>query len=215
MTIEEAFTWVSRNRPGVLHISGKTSTGKSTFAEQLESRLGYAVVECDEMVYKGVIEPLELDVAQDVVAEVYKRRVHLDWVARFVTFTAQSVGAYMAGNQPVVLDGAIANPVTLRELLAPYADAEILYFHPVSLPRYENRIRQRLLAPASSPYARLPRTFWVLVDEEAMEQYRTSHTISPSIEAAITSYALASQKSSKERLQTLKRDFPDIIVVEV
>ena len=84
MTIDEAFMFIKERRPQLVHVSGKTSTGKSTFGARLNRELGYEIVELDKVVVESLVEPLNLADRGRVFLEVYKHRNRPDWIKRFV-----------------------------------------------------------------------------------------------------------------------------------
>lgn len=71
MTTAEALDELTCSHPPVLHLNGKTSTGKSTFAAVLQERLGYAIIDLDQIMYDDVISRFHLeDQAGDVFVAV-------------------------------------------------------------------------------------------------------------------------------------------------
>src|SRR5690349_864722 len=112
MDINDVLEYVSRSRPATIHISGKTSTGKSSLAKELEKLFDYKVVELDQILINEVVK--KNSAAEGVVfVEVYKNRKRLDWIERFISATKRRLNELHSSNIKVVIDGAIAHPQTI------------------------------------------------------------------------------------------------------
>src|SRR5579863_8708520 len=83
MNVDEAFTFVKNTKPGLVYVAGKTSTGKSTFADRLYTRLGYQVINLDAIVDEAVIQPFRLKDRGEAFGEVYKERSQTIWIEAF------------------------------------------------------------------------------------------------------------------------------------
>jgi adenylate kinase family enzyme len=215
MNIDEAFKYVEREKPQIIHLSGKTSTGKSTFARELHDRLGYRIVELDQIVRDSVIAPLGLENRGDAFIEVYKERSKSEWIQRFIIATRNEIVDDIAGNRPVILDGAIANATTLQELMQGLPDAIIFYLNPINLDTYVRNLSSRFAKATPQNNAGLPESFWNLIDKAEFAAFCQTHVISLGIREGIEAYALRSQKQSVQRLLELREYFTGIIVIDV
>jgi predicted kinase len=216
MTVGEAYSLVKSKRPQFVHVTGKTCTGKTTFANHLKNELGYAVIELDELATEAVIEPLGLAVKRGhAMFELYKERNELQWIGMLVSSAHQKIQNHIKAGQPVVLDGAVSNLTTLQELLKPFPDTETIYFHPVNPNNYIRFITERFMRTAADYHAGLPVTFWELVDKTEFQRFCQTRIITPGLARSIKTYAMSSMRSSTERLKKFQKVFRDIKLVEV
>ena len=216
MNIADAFAYVKNEQPDFIHISGKTSTGKSTFASKLKEGLGYEVIELDEVVEESIIKPLGLMPEAGVVfREIYKIREKPEWIKMFVDASQKIIKERSGSGAKIVIDGAVANITTLQELLAPFPDTKIIFLHPSSLENYERNISSRFMLTKPNYHAGLPLTFWGLVPKENFDQFCTDRLITPILSKAIQEFAIFSKNSSERRLDDLQSNFENIIVVEI
>lgn len=215
MSIEEAYHLIQRQQPPILYFSGKTSTGKSTFAQKLQNDLGYEVIQLDQLVRQAVIEPLALKDEGQVFVEVYKHRTNLDWVERFLTAAQQAISQALRGGHRLILEGALANPQTLKQVLEAAPQSQFFYFHPSNLKTYERNLTSRFLETSETNKAGLPDHFWQLVDQQAFKQFCRDRQLTPALAQAIRTYAQGSQSESKARLAAFHDQFDNILVIEV
>ena len=215
MTPDEAFAFVKQRQPRLIHVSGKTSTGKSTFAARLRDELGYQIIELDTVVNDAVIVPLKLQNRGAVFDEVYKQRNQLGWIRAFTKAAQRLIAKHEGNGEGVVVDGAIANPLTLKELLSTVPETEILYFHPKDLTTYETYLTSRFMLANDAFRAGLPTAFWEQIEDSEFRQFCKDKVVTPSLQQSIGRYAAASRESSSRRLSELRRYFEGIRVVEI
>ena len=215
MTPSEAFAFVATSRPSIVCVAGKTSTGKSTFARRLHEECAYHVIDLDSIVDEAVIQPFQLTNRGEVFIAVYKERTQRAWLEAFVTAAQAALVVCQELGQAAVIDGAIANPRTLREILSVAPDTVMLYFHPQHLATYRQYLTSRFQQTTSDYQAGLPQTFWRLVNTAEFRQFCQDGIVRPGLAAAIADYAAASQASSNKRLKELGRYFPQVQVVRI
>lgn len=215
MNIEQAHDYIQEHRPEVIHLSGKTSTGKSTFANQLGEEFGYKIIELDQVVRAAVIDRYNLEDEGQAFVEVYKNRDRADLIDSFIAATKEKVMAIEAGGHPVIIDGAIANPQTLKELFTELASSTIVYLHPSSLDNYRRNLTNRFKTATMHSKAGLPVKFWEMVDQAEFSKFCESGNVTPGLQRAIVQYAAESQSQSTERLQMLRASFNNILVVDI
>lgn len=189
--------------------------GKSTFAGRLQESLNYEVIELDTVVNNDVITPLGLDNPSDVFIEVYRNGTNPKLMEPFIRSTQQIIAAKKSASQPVVLDGAVANPDILLKLLGSQDNFMFLYFHPANLAPYVRNITSRFDQANNTYKAGLPKRFWSLIDPQEFKTFVQTGVISPALTKAITSYAISSQAESQKRLTTFQKQFKNIVVVEI
>lgn len=215
MNIDQVYTIVKEDKPQILYISGKTSTGKSTLAKKLSQDFGYQIIELDEIVYSAVVKPINLLRPEEAFLEVYRHRNKLDWIKLFLNATNDLIAKYLGANQPVIIEGAIANPTTLKELFSNYKQLTFVYIHPKDIDKYIANLTNRFIATNQKDLAGLPHAFWKLIDPREFEQFCDTRKLTQDIQNSIKQYAISSQKESLERLESFKLYFPDIILVEI
>ncbi|MBL8159011.1 AAA family ATPase [Candidatus Saccharibacteria bacterium] len=215
MTIDEAYHLVQQKRPQLIHISGKTCTGKSTFASKLAEASGYEIIELDQVVNEHVIKPMGIRDHKTAFVEIYKDDTNRKLIDAFLTATRKLIEAKHTTGQPLIIDGAVANTTTLQALFAGYTDFLFLYFHPVHLDAYERNITSRFIQTTEDYHAGLPKRLWELVDKAEFISFCSSRELSPALESSIRQYATSSAAESKKRLTSFEAAFSDIVVAEL
>ncbi len=203
---------VRYKRPQLIYLSGKTATGKSTFANTLEQELDYRVIELDKLMEQTVIHPLHLADNELGYIEVYRKRGKMEWIQRFV---AAGQELMKADNRPTVVEGSIAHPLTLQEFFAGSPDFMFVYFHPANISTYKRYITNRFLTATATYNANLPKTLWDQVDKDAFQQFCKDRVLTPNLRKAIDHYAATSQQESKERLDKFQKYFKGIRIIEI
>lgn len=214
MNIQDALELIKSESPQIIYLSGKTSTGKSTFANKLRDEFGYVALGLDDIVYQHVIKALQLKDSQHVFIEVYRQRSKPVWLRRFITAAREEINRAIKDGKKVILEGAVAHPDTLKELLNGYQFL-FLYFHPVALERYQQFLLNRFQGSTKDYQNELPLLFWEQFKDSELDQFYMNRELTPAIEAVIERYASISQQESTERLNSFKKDFSDINVVEI
>lgn len=214
MTVDQAKDYIIQHKPLIIHVSGKTSTGKSTFARTLGVELGYSVIELDAVMHEAVIDPRSLDPAE-VFVKVYRERDKMEWVRPFVERARQKIKCELKAGNHVIFDGAIANIDTLRDVLNGFDSAEIVYFHPLHLQVYESYLTQRFMLTRSDFRAGLPEKFWNCIAQSDFNQFYKDRKLTDRLKSSIAAYAKASQTESKARLKTIQDVFKNVLVVNI
>lgn len=215
MTFDEALKFVKDTKPNILYIGGKTSTGKTTFASQLQRSIEYHVVELDKVVHESVVQPFQISDEGKAFNEVYKRRDKPEWINAFIKAADNQVGGLIEAGHKVIIDGAIANPETLRELLASLTDVVTLYFHPTNLDVYERNLTNRFMLATPNHSAGLPTQFWKLVDKVEFKRFCETGEVSASLRDSISKYAKESKQSSEDRIQQQAAVIPEMKIVNI
>jgi guanylate kinase len=215
MKIDELYEYLVGHRPQLMHISGKTSVGKTTLANQLVDRYEYYVIELDQVVLKYVIDKFKLQDSGHAFIEVYKNRQEKEWIKSFIDGAHGEINNALAQTKPVILDGAIANTDTLKDLLEPYPATLIIYLHPQNIDNYLRNLVNRFNISAPTDNAGLPSKFWAYIDKDELAQYYDNRVITSKLMAAIREYAEDSKKESKYRLIAIANQFEDTVIVEI
>lgn len=215
MNIEQAYDYIKLQRPELINLSGKTSTGKSTFANRLSNELGYEIIELDQVVRDSVVEAYGIEDEGQAFVDIYKDRDRLELIDSFVAATKQKFFESKSDGHPVILDGAVANPQTLKQLLDELASSVIVYLHPIDIDGYRRNITSRFMTASATSNASLPARFWQMVDAAEFTLFCESRVMTTGLQHAIAQYSLESQAESSVRLDNLRRNFDNVLAVDV
>jgi len=213
MTIAEIYHIISAQKPQVIYLSGKTSTGKSTFGRKLRDSLHYQVVEL-EAVLLDVIKLHGFD-ERATFRKVFRdsedseeKRLYLEATNRLITNAIQS-------RHPLVIEGAVANAETLERILSPARHMLFIYFHPEDIERYIQNLTNRFMQSGRDSYGGLPPTFWKYIEPDEFERFCKTRELTANLRSSIEQFATAAQAESLVRLQQYQQRFNDIEVVKV
>jgi guanylate kinase len=213
MTKEELAVLIKKENPRIIYISGKTSTGKSTFVNKLNTDLNFTVLELDKIVEKEIISKFNLD-HNEAFLDVYgnESSKYLETFSNAVRSEIKNKLSF----SPVIVEGAIAKTEILKKIFSEELENFFfVYFHPVNFESYTQRIQERLNEGTITGNARLPKPFWERVAESDLTDYKTTGKINTGILEAIQGYASSSMKKSEERLRRFQESYQNIFVVEV
>jgi shikimate kinase len=213
MTINEIRRIITQQTPPIIYISGKTSTGKSTFGRSLRDDLGYHVIELEAVLLEIVTEQ-GFD-EQSTFRKVFYETGEFEEKTLFLKSTDQIISSALAEERPVVIEGAVANVDTLQRVLQPANDTLFLYFHPNEITIYIRNLTNRFMKSSGDSYGGLPLKFWQLIDHEEFKVFCKTRNLSRGLKNSIEQYAHISQKESTTRLHEFKNLFKNIIVVEI
>lgn len=214
MNIQDAYEYITKNRPQTVHISGKTSTGKSTFANNLKNSLGYEIIELDQIVRSEIVNNNTALDEGTIFSEVYKNRNRQDWIDQFTTTTREKINQLRSAEINSIIDGAIANPQTLKEVLQD-TESVIIYLHPENLDNYIRNLTSRFLTATATYNAGLPSKFWDKISDDDFRSFLQNGQLHPAIGHAIELYAKDSKTESEKRLNTFQENFNNILIVTI
>lgn len=204
---------IQQENPRLVYLSGKTCTGKTTFAIVLEGQ-GYSRVELDKIVTRSVVIPFEV-LPGDGFRAAYREDGPLEHTEAFIV-SAKSEITERFKDSPLVIEGAVAKSRILKEIFSgTLGDFIFIYFHPINIDVYAERILTRFVAGARTNTSGLPKDFWTLVQEDDLKEVMDAGTVGAGITDAVRQYASKSMEESARRLGHLKESFPDIVVVEI
>ena len=215
MTIDEMYAVIKTHTPHLIYLSGKTSTGKSTFSRKLAQDLGYKVIELDQLVQNAVIKQFNLTDEGTAFVEVYHRRDQHLWVQEFVKATREYMDEHIQKGEHLIIEGAVANPITLSELFNGYQDPVFIYFHPDNIDSYIRNLTSRFLTTDEKNNGSLPAAFWKLIDTTEFKTFCNTRVISKKIAESIEKFALLSQEESEKRLKNFQEYFKDIQIIRI
>lgn len=213
MTTDGIYQVIAKQKPAVIYISGKTSTGKSTFGRKLCENLGYHVVEL-EAVLLEIIKRHGFD-EQSTFRKVLHDSGEFKEKDLFLDATDHIISEALTNEKPVVIEGAVANVETLQRILQPAQGALFLYFHPGDIAIYIRNLTSRFMQSSERSYGGLPLQFWKLIDDEAFKTFCKTRELSAELKASIKQYAQNSQQESMKRLEAFRKKFKNITVIEV
>jgi len=213
MTTDQIYQQIVEKKPKVIYISGKTSTGKSTFSRRLRDELGYQVIEL-EAVLLEVVEKHGFD-EQSTFRKVLYEQGEFKEKDLFLEATDMIISEALSKNHPLVIEGAVANTQTLRRILQPASELYFLYFHPANIDVYIRNLTSRFMQSSKTSYGGLPLKFWQLVNDDEFHVFCDTRKLTPGISSSISRYAQMSQAESLTRLDEFNQEFKDIIFVEI
>ena len=213
MTVTEIYQDIASQKPPVIYVSGKTSTGKTTFGRRLHDELDYQVIEL-EAVLLEVINKYGFD-EQTTFRKVLYDAGELEAKTLFFNAIDRITASALTDNRPIVIEGAVANVETLQRILQPAPNMLFLYFHPGDIEIYVRNLTKRFMESSEESYGGLPLKFWQLIDDEEFKHFRKTRELTEDLKASIRQYALASQKESLARLEEFQQKFSNIVIVEI
>ncbi|SRR6266702_5639450 len=213
MTSDKVYRVIAEQTPRVVYISGKTSTGKSTFGRKLRDELGYRVIEL-EAVLLDIVKEHDFD-EQSTFRKVLYDSGELKEKKLFFEATDRIISDALATKRHVVIEGAVANVETLQRVLQPATNLFFLYFHPDDADIYIRNLTQRFMQSTQESYGGLPLKFWQLIDDEEFKKFCQTRNLTDSLKSSIRQYAQSSQRESLARLNEFRQKFKDIIMVEI
>lgn len=213
MTVDEMYAAIAEQRPPVIYVSGKTSTGKSTFGRRLRDKLGYHVIEL-EAVLLEIVNTHGFD-EQSTFRKVLYEPGEFKEKALFLEATDKIIVDALNNDHPVVIEGAVANAETLQRILQPAKELFFLYFHPDNINVYIRNLTNRFMESSESSYGGLPSKFWQLIDDAEFKAFCQTRQLSDGLKKSITQYAQESREESLVRLETFKEKFNDITMISI
>jgi guanylate kinase len=197
---ETVYKHISETMPNAIYLTGKTCTGKSTFTKYLVDKLHYEHIELDKVVRQQIIYKLNLKDEGSVFQEVYKYRNEMEWITLFVQSVKQILNAKEKEGKKVVIEGALANTKTLKEIFDDLDSFLFVYFHPYELENYTSYLTMRFLTSNETNEASLPKSFWSLIDQNNFKKFCKTREISNELKESINKYAQRSKVNSEKRL---------------
>ena len=214
MKREDVLEQIKIQKPQIVYVSGKTCTGKTTFANEVHA-LGYQGIELDKIVASAVVEPFNVQPPNEAYITAYKDMGPAEHVAAFIAAVKKEIDMKIS-SAPIVIEGAIARSRILKEIFSgELRDFFFVYFHPIHFEPYKERIRSRFIAGVPTNTAGLPKNFWTLVNKSDLDIFLQTLIPNEGIEKAIDDYVGISMRGSEKRLRHFKEAFPNLHVVEV
>lgn len=214
MTRDEVLQKIKYERPRIIYISGKTSTGKTTLSKDLKNFFGYSVIELGSIVSESVIKPFSADPVE-VFITVYRDTEPKKYTSAFIKATRKAIVSQLKYS-PVVVEGAIAKTRILKEIFSgELEDFMFIYLDPVEPRKYAERIQQRFVAGAVNNTTELPKSFWKLIDNRELEEFTKTKELTLNLLKSIDQYVALSMEESRERLKHFQENFSKINIIEV
>ena len=213
MAVDEIYKDIIQKRPSVVYVSGKTSTGKSTFARKLQDDLGYYVIEL-EAVLLEIVKGYGFEEQSTFRKVLYDSGEFAEKVL-FIEATDKVMADVINQGLPIVIESAVANVETLQRILKPASNLFFLYFHPNIADVYVRNLTNRFMQSGKESYGGLPLKFWRFIDDKEFKQFCTTRELSNDLKSSIRQYALTSQEESLTRLNEFRQKFSNIVVVEI
>lgn len=217
MNTRDAYSMVLEHHPQLIHINGKTCTGKSTFASGLTADCNYRVIELDQIVSTNIIDVFGLQqTSGDVFRTVYKTADNDEWMDIFVSTVRTQIQNLRKQDNKVIVDGALANPKVIRAIFDDYPETMYLYFHPEEgSALYRQYLKDRFMNATARHRNGLPNAFWDCIDKPAFARFCQDRILTPQLREQITQYANRSSQDSVSRLKLLQESIPSFLIVRV
>lgn len=213
MNNTETVEFIKSNHPRLVYLSGKTCTGKTTFADLL-CKFDYEKIELDAIVVESVVKKFGVQ-SGDGFRTAYRGLGPVEQTDSFINAAKAEIQSKLQASS-LVVEGAIADPEILRKLFSDdLSDFVFIYFHPVDAEAYGKRILQRFTQFAKVGTAGLPKDFWEMVQKADFDEFIATDIVNQSILQAIKAYVDKSMKESVTRLEGFRALFAEIEVVEV
>lgn len=214
MNRDEAFKFIEGIKAPVIFLTGKTSTGKTTFSKELVGRLGYTTIELDNIVNEFIVKDNPTEKTSDIFIDVYRNASNQIWKDQFINATKNAI---TNASKPVIVDGALANTDVMKAIFL--EDVMIVFMHPDSLERYIERLVARFKGGMSTQNSRentgLPKAFWSMVNQGDIDNFLETEEINSSLAKSFRVYAESSQKESFKRLNVFQSSFKNILIVNM
>lgn len=210
VNIEKVFQRIESRSPDLIFLTGKTSTGKSTFSRRLCAELSYVVIELDEVVVKEVISKNDDINPGDVFVQVYRGVERKDLIHQFVSAVKSEIQKHK--NKKIIIEGAIANNDILEAI---FDDVlfDFLFFHPEDISLYTQMLTKRFLKGAHDGTSGLPKSFWKMINSRSLQEYKETRVLTKELEQVLSDFAHISAKESEKRFLYFQEKYPDILKV--
>ena len=213
MTTSELYDKIAQVPPEIIYISGKTSTGKSTFARQLHDKLGYDTVGLEEVLL-GVCKANHLN-ENATFHKVFYEDAPCEEKELYLATTDEIIKRHLQSSNRLVIEGAVSNTGMLGRVLRPAGSLPVAYFHPEDLGPYIRNLTNRFMQANKVSRGGLPSKFWQHIDENEFKTFCKNRQLTEGLENSIRHYARESQQASFARLRKLQQLFSDITVVSI
>jgi hypothetical protein len=210
---EQVIKSIGEQRSRLVYVSGKTCTGKTTFANELHL-FGYVPIELDQIVTRSVIDQFHVH-SREAFLAAFRGDGPIEHIDAFIA-AARAEIIERRKSADLAIEGAVEKVWILEKIFSDeLADFRFVYFHPVNLDSYVERIRTRFIAGKASTACGLPKDFWALVHQEDIYFFLATNAINERLDDSLHAYATRSMAESIERLQRFQAAYPDLTVVEV
>ena len=200
---------VKTTLPRLIFITGKTCTGKSTFAKSIVE-LGYEHLELDFVVRESVVNKFEESKGGKAFS-VYKGEAPKEWQDSFESAAKELIVNKLAQSK-VIVDAALATPEVVGRIFSgELADFMFAYLHPFDVAFYNEYIMARLVNDIETMGRSFP--IWDFMTAEAIDDYRRNGKNGEKIQRIVKDYAEQSIKTSVERYEKFKTVYPNILLV--
>lgn len=213
MTTSELYEEIATTLPPVVYISGKTSTGKSTFARILHDELGYETIGLEDILIT-VSKTNSLDEGT-AFHDVFYDDKQSKAKELYLAATDKIINQHLQSSRHFVIEGAVSNSSMLGRILRPAGNMTVAYFHPEDIKPYVRNLTDRFMQSNESFQGGLPSKFWQHIDKHEFETFSKTRRLTEGLKHSIYRYAQESQQASLVRLHELQQLFDDIIVVSI
>ncbi len=199
---------IKNDSPKIIYISGKTCTGKSTFARSLKE-FGYEHLELDFLVHESVKDKFNIKDNGEAF-KVYKGIAPIDWQNSF-EFATHKYILEKSKSSKIIVDAAIATPEVLKKIFSDELSYFMfIYLHPFDQNFYYQCIFERFTNDYKTKFRSFP--LWDKATPEILEDFINNGEKSEKVMKIVRDYGDNSTKISTERFELFKKVYPNIIL---
>jgi len=213
MTEKQILRYIKQEKPTIIYIGGKTSTGKTHLALKIAKQYLFKNINLDNIIIESIIPKFSIK-ADKAFASIYRDREPKIYASYFIKITKKLIKKE-GKKSSVVIEGSIGKPRILKEIISNNANHfAFIYIHPQKTEAYHEKIKERLKNDIFNNTKTLPKEFWHLVYMPDLEKLKENGTITKRLKNSINTYCTLSKIESETRLKSFQRTFKNVIVLD-
>jgi adenylate kinase family enzyme len=191
-------------------ITGRSSSGKTTFSKKLKEK-GFHIVEFDHIAKTQVNNIFNL--TQDQSIDIVRGKSSEEIENYFINKIHESIESALP-DQKIIVEGTISNDRVLNKIFnGKFADYTFLFLYPLHKDKYLERIKKRFISDIENNEQTLP--IWDHIDERILKEYSEFGFQSPVVSTYMDELLLRFFDGGYERYRYFKDRSFDIITIGV